>query len=113
MLYFSLGWSQLNCGVLACGRCTLSLINKIRVAQNRIVRNIYGSANFYIYKLNNMIHFNEAYDLYALLKLFKQNEMPTKSNSYFIELVQELQTNYNYNTRFICKNNLINPRIIK
>ena len=113
MLYLSLGWSQLSYGVLAWGRCSLTFINKIRVAQNRIVRNIYGSANFDVYKSNNLLPFNETYDLYALLKLFKEIKMPNQSNSYFIERVQELQTNHNYNTRFISNNNLVTPRIIK
>ena len=80
---------------------------KIRVARNRIVRNIFGSGNYSTYILNNLFPFNETYHLYLLFKLFKKIKMPNKSNSYSIERVQQLQTNHNYITRFISSNNLI------
>ena len=71
-------------GVLALGRCSLTFINTIRVAQNRNVRNIYGSANSVIYKINNLLPFNETYDLYVSLKLSSEIKIPIQSNSYFI-----------------------------
>ena len=80
MLYLSLGWSQLSIGILAWGRCSLTFINKIRVAQNKTVRNIYGSENSNIHKLNNLLPFNESYDLYALLKKCKEIKMLNQSN---------------------------------
>ena len=107
MLYLPLGWSQMSYGVLAWGRCSLTFIKIIRVVQNLIVRNIYGSENSNIYKLNNLLPFKETYDLYAILKLLKVNKLSNQSNSYFIGRVQELQINHNYSTRFISNNKLI------
>ena len=102
---------MINFNLILDRRCSPTLIIKICVEQN--IRNSYGSANSNIYKLNNLLPFNETYDLNALLKLFKEIKLPNQSNSYFIERVQELQTNHGHNTRFISNNNLITPRIIK
>ena len=56
----SLGWSQLNDGVLARGKVSInfvSLCNKNQASQNRIVTTFYGRSDCFHYKKNEIMNF--------------------------------------------------------
>ena len=72
MLYLSLGWSQLTYGVLAWGRGNLVSINKIKSAQNQILKTIYGYHDNSIYKASNLLTFDETYEWLGLIKLYSE-----------------------------------------
>ena len=113
MLYLSLGWSQINYGILAWGKGNKTYTKKVCLAQNRIVRNLYGSTNFSIYKRHDLLPFDETYELNALIKLYKELKMTNMTNPYFIRRIQDIQPDHNYSTRFRTNQNLIPPRINK
>ena len=113
MIYLSLGWSQLTYGVLAWGRGNTVSINKIKAAQNKILKSIYGSYAPAIYRVGNLLTFDETYEWLALLKLYSEFKTVPRSSSYFNSRIESFQVNHNYNTRFVSNENLTGPRIMK
>ena len=112
-LYLSLGWSYINYGVLAWGGANLTSISKIKSAQNKIIRNIYGNCERATYKRYRILTFDDTYELFSLIKLYKEIKTPVNENTYFFRKVVSLQSQHNYNTRFAGRGNLTTPIVRK
>ena len=101
LLYLSLGWSPLTYGVLAWGRGNSVSINKIKSVQNKILKSIYGSYASSIYRVSNLLTFDETYAWLLLIKLYSELKTDSWSSSHFNSRIESLQVNHNYNTRFV------------
>ena len=82
-------------------------MNKVKNAQNKIIKLIYGSHHEDIYKMNGLFTFNNAYSYFALLKLYK--ELNNGTRSYLKTRVSSLQSNHSHYSRFSSQNSLVLP----
>ena len=111
MVYQSLVFSHLSYGVIVWGKSSVGNELKIKATQNRIIRQIYGSAGSEIYSNYKILSFENLYEYFILIKLFM--EFNKGDVSYFSSKVLALQTNHRYSTRFNESECLIPPSLVK
>ena len=107
-MYFSLAWSHLSYGLLAWGKCSITSINRIERAQNRVIRLIFGSSDDEVYHTNRILKFRDAYEFYCTLKLYRIVNFP-QQNSYFHTRISNYQIDHTHLTRFASNGNLTAP----
>ena len=111
-MYFSLAWSHLTYAILAWGKCSITSINRIERAQNRVIRLIYGSSDDEVYHANRMLKFRDAYEFYCILKLYRIVNFP-QENPYFHERITSFQVDHGHLTRSASNGNLTGPLFLR
>ena len=103
----ALGWSTMTYGIVSWGKSSLTYINKIQSAQDRLIKLIYGSCSSDIYKRHRLLTFKDAFYYFACTKLYKEINEPVLK--YFSERLEGFSVNHEHSTRFRTSNSIVPP----
>ena len=92
MVYMSLGYSIFTYGIIIWGRSSLTCTSKLQKSQNNLIKLIYGSSDNFVYKCNDLLTFNQAFDYFAAIKFY--NELNNPVNMYFNNKILNYQRPY-------------------
>ena len=81
MIYLSLAHSIIVYVILIYEKCNLTFIKKLKLYQNKLIKQIYGSYENYVYFRANVLNFDLTYSYFAALKLYS---VFSSESSYFI-----------------------------
>ena len=110
LIYQSLISSHLCYGITIWGKCGIVNINRVKVMQRRVLRQIYGDSSNFTFFEQQILPFNYLYEYFILIKLYAELFQP--NSSYFRNKIMQFQTNNQYSTRFNNSDNLIMHVII-
>ena len=98
MVHMSLGYSIFTFGIIIWGRSSLTCISKLQKYQNNLIKHIYGSCVIFVYKSNDFLNFNQAFDSLAAIKFY--NELINPVNKYLKNKILNNQRPNSRITRF-------------
>lgn len=106
-LYFSLFYSHLVYGILAYGKSSVGNINRLQSLQNRAVSLLPSGNDQSPFKFNNLLTFDEIYQLFSLSKFYKCYK--SNDHEHFFTSIQNLRPIHSYPTRFSSRDQLYFP----
>ena len=103
----SLGYYIFTYSIIIWGRISLTCTSKLQKSQNILIKLTHGSINFFVYKFNDSLTFNQAFDYFAAIKFYNELNIPV--NMYFNNKILNYQRPYSRITRFSQNRNIVPP----